>query len=660
MGIFSKIFRRRRQDDSSAPPIDGATITIDEHESPVTESPALSSHLRQRPRLPETLLPTVTTGNETSTSAESVGGAERVVDEFSLPDIDDADDLEATGLRVEYSSKLTPDEATALKLMRLIHESTFSQNLRDVTDELVNIEVFGRLPGGGFAWVGPNGIAGAIMVTRLNDWEIAVGDEIRARVSWRPWHCQVHAVALPTLRRKGAERRPVVLVDQRPRFGDFLDELEPGDVVIAYISYGPHAPTDALGNTGKKRPVVFAGWSPESYARVRGVYTAEKDRYVVRNGGIILADPTHIFDKPRVAVKPTIVEISNEHITKKIGRLTEGDLGRIGMGGRGGPRTSSPKPAGPATASSTVVPPPPKAPTPRPAVAPQMFPVDQKRYLDRLAEEFEKDKPRDWASVIRRFLVDFTDNRIGDEPSHPGRLYVSTLGNLASQLRLGHLPSRPRPFGKFVESVIDGGNLSRVKYHVSGATIPQPWLERLATPATRGGEAGDGPTLNVHLDDNVHLDHVVAGEKTPSYSEYVTDDETGDDFLYEISYDDELPVVAVLVDQQWTYLELGDRRVDLALMRQSLSEGQPDVQAWLIGKTNDGLAGLHHAAQQRGYMSMEASTREMVVASALQITEVLDPGIIKVVSAFSDIFKALENVGWETVEVTDISGFVID
>lgn len=555
--------------------------------------------------------------------------------DFDFPDIGvDDDDLELTAEATTFDDSLTESERVAARLLKVIHENSFPANIGDHNDEVVYIEVIGRLPDGRFAWTADGGRWGTLKSNQFSYWKIQDGDRVRARVTSRPWLHEVEGAVMPTLERRGLGRiQPPALISSRPKTNTFVDELQPGDVVVAHVPFGPNAPVDHEGRTGKHRPVVFVGWSGP-YVRVRGVYTFEKGRYITRHGGIQLSGTAGIFNKPNVAVKKTIVELQPANLKRRIGRLHPQDLGRIGLGG------VTYVPSSPTTPQNTGLS---RASLPQSQVFHVVEPGLRAYALDILSSARSMETG-DWSAVIDQILDDFAAGRIPViDPDKPG-LSLVALGSLLKVVEVELVwPARPPKLAGHLSELLSGGRNGLLQV-VSNSDAPSDVRLSVGTPTNYEKYSSPIKTMMVDNSD--------APADVSSTGVEVSAESWGG---YESEED--VPISLVVLDQFWTAEVLGDERLDLLALRVACSGGF-EPRSVLIGSGRGNRAAFHHAAEDRGWEVLSCEERSEFLTRLTGVLSSMQPGRAILVSARIDALMEIENLGWEVDMFIDLDQFL--
>lgn len=659
MGLFSRLFGRRDQlgDDNEIvaeiEPV-GGSASIDEliDEASVLaethEQSGLGEKLREVRDVVDALDRRVQILEGRQKATETIAASR---DESNdLQGIDADDELEASAIRTSLDDLLSPEEKTASQLLRLMRKS-FESDADKLFDGLVDITVLGRMPGGWWAWEGPEGIWGVIErdVLAIDGarWEIQRGDRIRVRATWRPWHSVIESFDPSSLIRAGGERVARMTQAVAPRrFGNFLDDLRPGHVVLAYVPYGPNAPLDMNGRTGKERPCVFVGWTPEGHALVRGVYTYEPGRYIKNLEGIELRKSRHLFSKPRVAVKRTIVEVYSDTIKRIFGPLDSEDLKLIGI-----------------------------QPTENPS---SKLGIPPSRFGSRPASTSGIDSP---LSYDFRVYVKDLKVRLGVESG----VSVDRIGQvIVDDILNGRFPGTDRPnFAILMTSI--GQVFSPIcrDFSVLKPDPFLPWFDGLMSKkeglSVYKSTKQDGVFTVSRACPPAFVPYSSLIERTSTTQlEMAHDDlqdfleslDTNEDFrsdggLEEESLSRDYTVRAVVMDQLWTHQELGDRRIDLRIVRKDLTQGDPSIEAWLVAPDIPSLDSFLQAAERSGWRVRTIppkNPRERGVDLDLALGEILgrlERGAVILISNFTDMIGSAENLGWEVILESDIEQYVI-
>jgi hypothetical protein len=557
-----------------------------------------------------------------------------------LQRIDADDDLEASAIRTSLDDLLSPEEKSVSRLLRLMRKSAEGDLDRRFSG-LVEISVFGRIPGGWWAWEGPEGMWGVIerdvLVIDGTRWDVKREDRIRVNVTWRPWHSVIESFDPSSLVRASDER--VVRTPQAeapPRFGNFLDELRPGHVVLAHVPYGPNAPLDMNGNTGKERRCVFMGWTPEGHALVRGVYTYEPGRYIKNLEGIELKRSRHLFSKPRVAVKRTIVEIYSGTIKRNFGLLDTEDLKLIGI------QPSEDLPSKPGTL--------PNGSRARPTLASDFdSPLSSKfrTYVSDLIVRLESESMVSADRIGQMIVEDILERRFPGSDRPDSVVLMTAVGQVISPICHHFSVTKPSPFLPWFDGLISKREGLAVfkSAKLDGVFV----VSRVCPPDFVHHSTPIGNTwASVSLED---LD--------------TNEEIKGDDYVEDESITRDHTVRAVVMDQFWTHQELGDRRIDLRIVRNDLTRGDPSVETWLIAPEIPALGSFLQAAERSGWRIRKIppkSPRERGPDLDLALGEILgrhEQGAVILFSNFTDIIGSVENLGWEVILETDIEHYVI-
>lgn len=657
MGIFSRIFRRRRKGETSSVLTDGTEVSTHVLDSSSVDSPDVSSYTDTSITHDPLSGSIHTTPSDPTAPVESTEDTSLGVDEFSLPDIDDTDDLEATGIATSYDINLTPEEITASRVFALMRKTADLTDRDRVVDQLMEIEVIGRLPGGWWAWVGPNDTWGVIdrdvrAGATGEPWRIQLGDRIRARIMWRPWYSVIENHDVVSLIRSDGERyfkRPSPVSPRK--FESFLDDLETGDVVEAHVPYGPENPVDLRGNTGKVRPVVFVGWTNDGFALVRGAYTADPGRYINKLDATVLRKPHVVFNKPRVAVKRTSVVIYPTTIQRKFGRLHDDDLRLIGIEPR---RIAS-------------------GPRPQATQIPSIDPIstlspEQRPYFRGLVDRLSKLASITAGDIATMLLDDIANNRFPSTRTGGNPVPATTLGQLVSLACTHFEVPRPRPFLAWLAGLLSSrpelglsiySSTTKSGVEVVHSTTPPGFVLFVSTPTSTpaikidsGDEAADKDSTKAQLAHFPAEPVVPIGNTHDEYSDVYQglDDEWAEDGEWaEFSEVIESKIRVVIIDQLWTHHALGDRRVDLAQVKRDFVDEYPEVGTWMIAPDLPLIRGFLNRAQMCGWTlellpNEDRTGLEDAIARVLSKYEV---GTAVVISKYADFIAAVENLGWD-------------
>ena len=142
---------------------------------------------------------------------------------------------------------------------------------------------------------------------------------------------------------------------------------------------------------------------------------------------------------------------------------------------------------------------------------------------------------------------------------------------------------------------------------------------------------------------------------------FVDGDDVGDE-----EYDARDDTVRVVVmDQLWTHEVLGDRRIDLNIVKKDVTQGDSSIEAWLIAPDIPQLKPFLVAAERSGWRvctipSGPPRERGLDLDRALgEILSRLDLGAVLLISNYADMIASIENLGWEVILETDIEPFVV-
>ena len=221
-----------------------------------------------------------------------------------------------------------PDDEYA----QYLHYFVLDENVSKINGELLEVQIIGQLLDGSFAWVNEERrVCGVVTQSQLGDVSPFPDDRFRARIVSYPWGHIVETVVPGSLRGPlQSIRRPVSKMDWgraaiEPVLAGratWLQQLRPGDVVLAHISYEGPLPVDRRGRLAKVRPAVFMRWEGD-YAVVRACYGI-KSFVGERDLGYRSVD-SNCFTKSTV-IRFAEFDVRIDHLNRKIGRLGPKDL----------------------------------------------------------------------------------------------------------------------------------------------------------------------------------------------------------------------------------------------------------------------------------------------------------------------------------------------
>jgi hypothetical protein len=527
-------------------------------------------------------------------AAEPSGGPE-TTDVLDLPDLED-EFLEQAAETDLLRRTGAPERRLLEHLARVTDNLAEAQRFRGID----TIEFLGPLVDGLWGWVGDSGTWGVVDggAPELGGLSPQHGDVLRARIEGWPWAYRIEVIAPTTLRRDGKRLSPLPrsLSDHRSGWRGLLER---GDLIVARVPFSPHSLPSSSGAMSKVRPAVFMGWSGDA-ALVRGIYTYTRDRYVSRNRSIQLL-PEADLDRASIAVRDRSVEIPAEWIDRRIGTLSEGNRGRIGIGGQRSPVEES-----------------------RPTALVPTPPSEVQSYLEELLREAP---PTQWTDAIRQVLSDISSLRLFSERLRNGGVALSEVGSLLAALEAMHpqLGSRPAGLRSMVSELLPNDpQLTLLALAKSHHAVPADLL-------VLAGSTSQSPTTR---------------PPSPMMAVEATS--------FEVSWEGEPAVV--IYDQSWSHGHLRNRRVDLRLLRESLA-CDADPPFYLVGPCLEEVATFHNVARHTGWTVECASCREAELETARRLARDADDGPVVVVTSAADMVRELEDDGHDVYIVSDLRPF---
>jgi len=518
--------------------------------------------------------------------------------DIEILEFEDLEDLEQSS-RTELSARTLPPER---RLMKFATEALDRQDQLRRFGGIDSIEFIGILPDRTWAWTGEAGTWGSIepQSESLNGFVPQPGDIVRARIDGWPWKYHISSIAVGTLRRNG-ERVNKLHSEIELRREGRLGDLQVGDLIVALVPFSPHASVGADGSTKKGRPAIFMGWQGDA-AVVRGIYTATKDRYMTRRRAIRL-EPEPALEKRDIAVRDRNVEIPSNWVGRRIGSISETNRGRIGIGGQPSGQGSQPH-----------------------SVDIQGLPTELVQYVRSL---LDGPTPRNWTDITVRILRDIQSGRLLAHDFRDRGVLLSDVGQILRVVGETFPGLGPRPLGlrmQIDDSLSSDPTLTEVALAKSHHAVPVDILIHASAVRPSAGASRD----RTEATDRIRTEFI------PSWSE---------------------PPSLVLFDQTWSYGHLGERRIDLALLRSSLVGTSP-TPCYIIGPCMDVLIGFHRAAKNLGWEVRCAETRQEQIEATRSIARQYSGQLVVVTNA-ADLVADLEESGFDLHLVDSLQPFVI-
>lgn len=518
--------------------------------------------------------------------------------DIEILEFDDLEELEQAS-RTEMSVRTLPPE---LRLMKFATDALTRQDQIRRFGGIDSIEFIGLLPDRTWAWTGEAGTWGNVELQSesLNGFVPQHGDIVRARIDGWPWRYQISSLAVGTLRRNG-ERVNKFQSEVEFRREGRLGDLQVGDLIVALVPYSPHASVGADGSTKKGRPAIFMGWQGDA-AIIRGIYTATKDRYMTRRRAIRL-EPEPALEKRVIAVHDRNVEIPSNWVGRRIGSLSETNRGRIGIGGQPSGRRGQHE-----------------------SIDIQGLSTELVQYVRALLNGFT---PQNWTELTLRILRDIQAGRLLAQEFRNRGVLLSDVGQILRVVGEAFSGLGPRPLGLRIqidEALSSDPTLTEVALAKSHHTVPVDIL--IHATAVRQSR-----------------DDVRSRSEEP--------ERTREEFMPSWS---ESPAL-VLYDQTWSHGHLGDRRIDLTLLRSSLV-GTSSTPCYIIGPCLSELIGFHRAAKNLGWQVHCAETRQEQIDAARSLAR-QSSGEIVVVTNAADLVTDLEENGFDVHLVDSLQPFVV-
>lgn len=501
-------------------------------------------------------------------------------------------------------------------------------NQGPINGELMTVTVLGELRDGSIAWINHErtmcGRTGRII---LGDLDPAEDDTFRALVVSHVWGHTLKAVIPGSLERPAELRRSQLLpVGAKIRIeppetvrGTWKAGLEPGDVVLAHISYEGALPFDFRGHLGKCRPAVFRGWEND-YALLQAIY--DRQSFVGKRGlGVDLVDSPHVLSKKSV-VRKAQFDTHPEHIMSRLGHLGPRDATNLHIPAKEPVRNE------PARTSA--------AAAPTHAVAPAVPPSDVlAAVMRRIAESSRNVSPSTILEAILDVHVDTPELR--RQLAGPGVPY-SALGSLFARVTEAQKISLPKGrFSERVEAAIVGRAPS-----VYGVLVRRQDEHQL--PVLR--LVGEEEALPGEVGDEGHEEPLDRGIDWEASA-------TRKNAVLELPEDYEEPDL-IIFDQFSVAILLKDRRLDFGSERRRLSAGGSPRCVLIGADTHAGLVSLHNAARALGWEICVANDRAEQRDVAMLLARESGAEIITLVSRHQDIIADLENSGLEVQLVSSL------
>lgn len=512
----------------------------------------------------------------------------------ALPVVDEEDIYDDTD--VESLSDIAPSDVDR-EFAAIVNGVLKSPDLATTNGALRNVQIVGRLSDGGWAWVCLDVSAwGQCDSHKLESFGYETpqpGDAFRARVrSYGVLHF-IDSIDKHSLVRVGEARRqkPSVPAQQPPARvrNTWRAKLQPGDIVVARIPFGPLAGVDGAGRTSKTRPAVFVGWTGDE-AIVRRI--SKVGGYLDRNGGVRLRNTPNL--KKESVVSPVDQYVEIDGISKKLTRIHPTDAGHAQI----------------SLATSYEI-----------ETVERREPSKMLRFdplIDATVATLEGRPLRDDLEILELLLLSLR--------SSENTLLFSALGELERVVcsRLGI----PKPTRKMFTRVVA---ISRT----SGTGV-QIIHDENGHPVITFEE--QRPANNVET-------------QNPAESESADFSTFG--YVYPVMPEDYTEPDVIILDQLACHLMLQDRRIDLAETLTILRNESFAPSFLIGSADAASLQRFHSAARYHGWTVVTADTREATLERTVEAICTVGASFVTVVTDRADIVREIEAYGCDVTIIRE-------
>jgi len=510
------------------------------------------------------------------------------------PVVDEEDIYDDTD--VESLSDIAPNDVDR-EFAAIVNGFLKSPDLPTTNGALRNVQIVGQLHDGGWGWVCLDVPAwGQCDSRRLESFGCEMpqpGDAFRARVrSYGALHF-IDSIDKHSLVRVGEARRQKPSVPaQRPPArvrNTWRADLQPGDIVVARIPFGPLAGVDGAGRTSKIRPAVFVGWT-EDEAIVRRI--SKVGGYLDRNGGVRLRNTPNLKKDSVVSFVDQYVDIDG--ISKKLTRIHPTDAGHAQI----------------SLATSYEI-----------ETVERREPSKMLRFdplIDATVATLDGRPLRDDREILELLLL-------GLRPSETALLF-SVLGDLERIVcsRLGI----PKPTKKMFERVVAISRTSGTGVQIIHDENGHPVV-----------------TFNEQRPANNAETQKSAESEPADFSTF--------GFVYPVIPEDYTEPDVIILDQLACHLMLQDRRTNLAEALAILRNESFAPSFLIGSADAASLQRFQTAARYSGWTVMTVDTREATLEKAVEAVRTVGASFVTVVTDRADIVAEIEAYGYDVTIIRE-------